>query len=626
MKPSFSKKMRYLLVLIVGFISLYFLSQPVSFVRTNPENPLAENGVLHLEEWDFEEAGVIRLDGYWKYVDGELLQVDEIINNPKAEIIDVPSFIKGRGMGTYYLEVKLPQNKADFPRILGIKTESIRMAHTLYINDQKISSSGTISTENQRGSAGNTPYAAYFEPKEDQLEILIHVENQTFVDMGIGESIYLGTSNDISLLDNLTFSIHIGLCMVLLLFSMYHLTLYILRGCGGGKFILFSAIYFFVLMVSILFGGDKILLQVYPDLPFTFAYKIKDLFGFGSVLFFILSMRELERKLISNWMVVTLVSPLLLYMVVIIFTPYPYYSLFIHLAWTIAIVILLVIISRLFYFVFKGISRIKRNELITLIIAFSFIILFLVLEVVDSALSLGYTHEYGMVGFLIFFIILLAIKMSNLMTSLEEVQKEANHNELAYLNLQIKPHFLYNSLSTIISLCYSNPHKAATLVQNMTIYLRLILENNQKGLMIPLEKEIKLIKAYVEIEKTRLPYLQVEFCIDEGVEKEYIPSLLIQPMVENAIRHGIFKKGKAGKVQVCIMKDETSISIKVEDDGIGIDRSTITHLLNHNQEDKGFGIRNIQNRLEKMHGAIFSIHSEVNRGTKVLIKWPIRKE
>jgi len=624
LKPSFSKKMRYLLVLIVGFSAFYFLCQPVSLVKPNSATPLAKGGTLNLENWNFDEKGLVPLDGEWRYVDGEILEANQIKYSQKAEQIAVPNFVEGRGKGTYYLEVKLPQTNTVFPRILGIKTESIRMAHALYINDQKISSSGTISTENQRGSAGNTPYAAYFEPKEDQLEILIHVENQTFVDKGIGESIYLGLSRDISLLHNLTFSINFGLCTVLLLFSMYHLILYLLRSSEKGKFFLYSAIYFFVLMVSILFGGDKILLQIYEELPFTIAYKIKDLFGFGSVIFFILSLREMERKLVKLWTVFILSSPLLVYLLFIVLTPYSFYSSYIHIVWIYSIGILLSIIFRLLYFAIRGISEVKRNELLTLFVAFSFIILFLIIEVLDSVLSLGYTHEYGMVGFVIFFIILLAVKVSNLMTSLDEAKKEATHNEMAYLNLQIKPHFLYNALSTIISLCYSNPHKAAFLVQNLTIYLRLILENNQNGSMILLEKELKLIKAYVEIEKTRLPHLQVEFYIEEGVQKEYIPSLLIQPIVENAIRHGIFRKGAAGKVMVTIMKVESTITIKVEDDGVGIDPKTISLLLNKKQA-KGFGISNVQSRLDKIKETVFSIDSEVNEGTKVLIQWPIRK-
>ena len=118
--------------------------------------------------------------------------------------------------------------------------------------------------------------------------------------------------------------------------------------------------------------------------------------------------------------------------------------------------------------------------------------------------------------------------------------EEATKNELAFLQAQIKPQFLYNAINTVVSFCYTDSERAANLLVNFSKYLRLVFDVDHKSMMVPLEREIELIRAYVEIEKARFGELiHVEYDIDPALKHMEIPSFCIQPLVENSIKHGL---------------------------------------------------------------------------------------
>lgn len=133
--------------------------------------------------------------------------------------------------------------------------------------------------------------------------------------------------------------------------------------------------------------------------------------------------------------------------------------------------------------------------------------------------------------------------------------KEAMNNELAFLQAQIKPHFLYNAINTIVSFCYTDSERAAKLLIDFSKYLRLVFDVDHKSAAVPLEREIELIRAYVEIEKARFGGLiDVRQDIDPELLSVEIPSFCIQPLVENAIKHGLLKKDSGGTVTVSVKK------------------------------------------------------------------------
>ncbi|MFF2018753.1 ATP-binding protein [Paenibacillus sp. NPDC058177] len=204
--------------------------------------------------------------------------------------------------------------------------------------------------------------------------------------------------------------------------------------------------------------------------------------------------------------------------------------------------------------------------------------------------------------------------------------EEALRNEQAFHQAQIKPHFLYNALSNVISFCYTDGEKAAYLLTMLSQYIRFILDMDRSTLVVPLHRELELIHAYVEIEKARFgERFDYVLEVDKGLAYFEIPALSIQPFVENAIRHGLFEKEGQGRVSLTVQAREEYIKITVEDDGIGIPDDLLYKLTGGEREDGGIGIANVRQRVERIAGAALSIHSKPEQGTIVTIYLPIEQ-
>ena len=191
----------------------------------------------------------------------------------------------------------------------------------------------------------------------------------------------------------------------------------------------------------------------------------------------------------------------------------------------------------------------------------------------------------------------LAIGLSQIISTLMEISKiekienERKKSEIKALQRQINPHFLFNALNTITSFIRINPDKARKLIINLSTYMRYNLEVNDN--LIDINKELEQVKAYVEIEKARFgDKLTVLYDIDENIEAK-IPSLTIQPLVENAIIHGIRKNGGCGTVVIGVKKEDGYTRVWVENDGIAIDLDVIKKVYSGEMPDNKIGLHNL---------------------------------
>lgn len=206
--------------------------------------------------------------------------------------------------------------------------------------------------------------------------------------------------------------------------------------------------------------------------------------------------------------------------------------------------------------------------------------------------------------------------------------RQSKESEMAFLQAQIKPHFLYNTLNTIVTYCEEDPQKAGDLILDLATYLRRSFDFTRLDHFIPLEKELELVRAYVNIEKERFrDKLQVEFEAPINYMHKMIPVLVVQPIVENAIRHGVLKKKGGGTVKISFYDTDQHFVIQVSDEGVGMTEQQLQSILlnepHHGAERKGVGIANIHNRLLKLYGEGLQVTSEVGKGTNVLIFIPI---
>ncbi len=183
---------------------------------------------------------------------------------------------------------------------------------------------------------------------------------------------------------------------------------------------------------------------------------------------------------------------------------------------------------------------------------------------------------------------------------------------------QIQPHFLYNSLSTIQVLCHTDPEKAAEVTGNFSSYLRRNLSSLDEPGLIPFEKELEHTKAYVQIEETRFPNIHVRYDIRDNDFS--LPPLTLQPMVENAIRHGV-RIREEGIIEVITLQLGNCHELLIRDNGVGFDADAVK-----TADRSHVGLRNVQSRIESMCGGTMLIDSRIGEGTTVIIRIPLRKE
>jgi two-component system, LytTR family, sensor kinase len=199
----------------------------------------------------------------------------------------------------------------------------------------------------------------------------------------------------------------------------------------------------------------------------------------------------------------------------------------------------------------------------------------------------------------------------------EELRRLASQAELRALQAQINPHFLFNALNTLYGTIDRRSHDARRMVLNLADIFRYFLQGDRA--FIPLSEELRIIEAYLEIEALRLgDRLKTEVIVDDAARSEMIPILSIQPLVENAVKHGVSMKQGPGRVCLRANMTEAGLRITVEDTGNGFDVSS-----SEPQNGAGVGLQNVRRRLTLCYGpsADLNIRSNTN-GTVVTFLIP----
>lgn len=199
------------------------------------------------------------------------------------------------------------------------------------------------------------------------------------------------------------------------------------------------------------------------------------------------------------------------------------------------------------------------------------------------------------------------------LSSVENLKTMAKEAELKALQTQINPHFLFNALHTTAFFVRKDPTKAREIIIDLSTYLRYNLENSCK--LVSLEMELEQVKAYFNIEKARFgDKITLNIDVDEKIKNINIPSLIIQPLVENSIKHGLLKKREGGFVNIIARKENTGCLIIIEDNGVGIEQNIIDNL--NERIDKNIGLKNVHNRIKLIYGKGLTI-KRLETGTRI---------
>lgn len=211
---------------------------------------------------------------------------------------------------------------------------------------------------------------------------------------------------------------------------------------------------------------------------------------------------------------------------------------------------------------------------------------------------------------------------------INQIKERANllaNAEIRALQAQINPHFLFNALNTISYYCTPQPQMAKKLITYLADYYRKNLAD--ANTLISFREELQHVHAYISIEKARFEdRLRVDYQIDEDCFF-HVPALILQPLVENAVKHGIAPKTNGGKIVIKLKKKKYFFYVFVIDNGVGIDKSKLTTILADDTKRKSIGLCNVHKRLLSIYGPDNTLHilSQKDKGTVVYFKIPVEE-
>ena len=201
---------------------------------------------------------------------------------------------------------------------------------------------------------------------------------------------------------------------------------------------------------------------------------------------------------------------------------------------------------------------------------------------------------------------------------LEEQKRLLVEARMAALTSQINPHFLFNTLNSVSSLIRTDPDQARLMVVKLSKVLRRLLRKHEN--FNPLREELSFIEDYLSIELIRFgEKLRFERDVAEDTLDMLVPSMLLQPLVENSIKHGLSSKVEGGTIRVAARRSASKVHLMVEDDGVGIPESELGALL-----QRGIGVSNVHERLEVLFGNDYRmwVESRPGEGTRIQIEIP----
>lgn len=645
MKSKLAFIISILLLFEMGFLI-------VNLSQKNPTNaPMAKDGILDLRDWDFNKEGPTSLKGEWEFVEGALLSPREF-NNSKMKLYEkVPGGWKSdKSIGTYRLIVYLPNDVKD----IGIAVRNIWSSHVLYVNGEKVKQLGKPNSLKEKTINKNVPYEYYQSIEDHKVELIIQVANYINTDSGIVQPIDIGTEQVINKSAHFSFTLEWAATLVLLIFSIYHLTLFMMRQRNTMYF--YSGLYFFVMSIIIFTRKERILSRIFPDLSFEWLFKLQDLSTYGSYVVLFAFLINVEPRLIRKSLFMKWLSPVILYLISFILLPARATSI-IQTQVTIYVNILFFyLFIKLIIMAVNNQSSMNRNELWSLsgVIFFLFV---LSLSGGLDAIRVGGLEVFsyiGILGFVIMMNVLLATRLKNETEKAEQLAeslKKSNHIKdefLAITSHEMKTplHGIINMVNEIIKNQRNNltnqQYEKLIIVEQTTEKLNYLVNDLQDFTKMRFDDlkldigviDIRVITSIVyELLSSDLEHKQIVF-------ENNIPPNLCMLGDENRFRqvlfnvlHNAMKFTTNGKIIVSALKLQNDVHLYIEDTGCGMEKKVIPSIFeflysenydkySFNSRGMGLGLYIGQQLMNKMEGQIWVEKTEVGDGTIMALALP----
>lgn len=594
-----------------------------SVFSSNKENeqPISVNGIIDISDWDFGQNEPIHLDGQWAFYWKQFIMASELKFDKPDAFVTVPSVwnvysignkkIDGQGYATYVLHVRTGKAQET---MLGLKLPTFSSAYKLYINDTLVAANGIIGTSQTEEIGEYKPKVVTFNAPASDFDIVIQVSNFHYARGGFWDSVYLGNPENVFELQNKAFSKEFFIIGALSLITFFYLAIYVLN--REIKYSLYFACLCFMLVFAVPSVGQFTLFRYMSAIDFRFVIFFWYTSTIWVLVFMCLYLNELFKSELSKLIARLYIPIVLFYQLFIIVTPTTFYTRFGKVSNIVEIVgaILLVIIM------VDALRRREKNSLLNmasiLVVLITYVhdILCLTNLIKDRRGSILYI---GIYVYLFFQMILQA-------EQIHYYYDKKAAAELNFLQSQIKPHFLHNTLNSFIAISRYDIETSRRLMINFSKYLRQCYAFKENHQLVHLKSEIELVKAYMEIEKIQYEdRLEVEYHIDEA--DVMVPVMVLQPIIENAVKHGILPKREGGKIEVFIHQEQKDLKFLIRDNGIGFEPEKLKQLQKKNVEG-GIGLSNIHRRLIKLYGKGLNIKSSRENGTEISWIIPICDE
>lgn len=606
----------------------------------NQEAPKPEYGILDLSQWDFKE-GQLSLAGEWEFYWHNLYTHHQLqsMTDTDKNYIYVPhtwnsyrvndQLLPGFGYGTYRLKIIV----SDAAQILSLQLNNIATAYRVYVNDTELVSSGTIGEKSESVKPNYELNTVTFQPPANEFFLILQVSNFSYARGGIWYGINMGTPEQIDSTNKLVVYKDAILTGSLLIMALYYASFYIVLRRDKSSLYLMLLCLIFILRTSLF--GDIFMVRLFPSMPFELIIYLmySSLYWIAMVLFLMID--SLYSKYISQFVKKAVITYGIGATVITAVLPLPIYSRFItqiEAIGMVTIVYLMLSVARaylnhekgaiLIFMALFGIlatamhdilyhAAILHNSFGELLPAGIFQLLFVFSFILAQRLFDAYEQEKK-----------LTLELEHSLKEQKKATNELIKTELSFLKAQIKPHFLYNSLSVITAISTKDPQRTKALLYDLSDYLRGSFNFENYNGVTPIESELATVRAYLSIEKERFQgKLNVDYDIDESIGIS-LPLLTIQPLVENAIRHGIMKKSGDGMVRISVQKAQGCTVISVQDNGAGISERKLSEILGETASKSGVGLKNIQRRLILHYGQGLEIQSTEGQGTTVIMRIP----
>lgn len=584
----------------------------------------SDTAVFDARQIDFNQ-NIISFNRCVEYIPDVMLTPEEFEGRDDIIVGEVPD---GTMVSTMRQRILVPDD-----RVYGVIGYSVNYASSVYVNGKWLFDEGKpgFSFETEEASEAYRVFSV--KPENGVIEFVIQTSSFANIDTSSSMGWSIGDYEDLRIYSAKRTAIDIVMMAWYILAAVVVFLLFlVLPNYKANGWLALLALTW---AVRTGLKNFKVLLTLFPNHTWSVVFKIEIITSFLTIIFLVLILNSIFSKGIPKWLQAVVIGGNALAILYIVLMPW--YTFRGHstvtnpiVYWTLGVFCIVSVIS----------MRIRKEKFT---LAQWVQIVGIVLVLLAFVWDQGYFAFQQTVSFpwsitqptmIVFTLFMLTGAMLATMqkTTEHEVKliQKVEHQEKAIIQheleladsraaimlSQIQPHFLYNSLLAIQDLCERDAALAEKTIGDFSAYLRGNLNSLTNKHPVPIEKEQEHVRSYLLLEQIRFEErLQVEFDIQAG--GFLIPALSLQPIVENAIKHGVTKREEGGKVVIRIQEDADCFFIIVEDNGVGFDISKL--------KDDGqthIGIQNVRHRLKSICGGTLVIQSTIGIGTTATISIP----